>query len=325
MTDDRYRREGQRRYRRDYDESRNRSYGRSFEGDEGRYQRGGWESIDDDYPLGGQGTERYGGERSRGEYGGRMSGQGGYGRRSGSRWGASEERFGPSYGGEYGGFEDQDYGRGPSGYGSDYDYGGWSQREGRWGGPGRGRYGQQGREFEGQRSGGEGQGMSREGYRQRAQGGGGYGEQMSSGGYGQWYGERAGQHRGRGPKGYRRSDERIREDVCDRLSDDASVDASEIEVRVNNCEVTLSGTVESREQKRRAEDCAEAVSGVKNVQNNLRVSEGSGAGAATRSSWTGSSSAASGTAGTQSSGSSGTSGTQGSGTSAFGSDAKRET
>jgi hypothetical protein len=33
----------------------------------------------------------------------------------------------------------------------------------------------------------------------------------------------------------------------------------------------LAGTVDSRDQKRRAEDCAENVSGVRNVQNNLRV------------------------------------------------------
>ncbi|HXC58206.1 MAG TPA: BON domain-containing protein [Steroidobacteraceae bacterium] len=79
-------------------------------------------------------------------------------------------------------------------------------------------------------------------------------------------------HRGRGPKGYVRSDERIREDVSDRLSDDRLVDASDIEVSVAGSEVTLSGTVNSREERRRAEDCAERVSGVSHVQNNLRVS-----------------------------------------------------
>jgi osmotically-inducible protein OsmY len=79
-------------------------------------------------------------------------------------------------------------------------------------------------------------------------------------------------HRGRGPKGYVRSDERIREDVSDRLGDDPIVDASEIEVSVAGSEVTLAGTVNSREERRRAEDCAERVSGVAHVQNNLRVS-----------------------------------------------------
>lgn len=83
------------------------------------------------------------------------------------------------------------------------------------------------------------------------------------------------QYRGHGPKGYARSDERIREDVCDRLSDDPSVDASEIEVAVANGEVTLTGMVHDRYAKRRAEDVADDISGVKNVQNNIRVQNGS--------------------------------------------------
>jgi hypothetical protein len=56
------------------------------------------------------------------------------------------------------------------------------------------------------------------------------------------------------------------------LGDDWLVDATEIEVAVLNGEVTLSGTVDRREQRRRAEDVAESVSGVKHVQNNIRVS-----------------------------------------------------
>lgn len=82
------------------------------------------------------------------------------------------------------------------------------------------------------------------------------------------------QYRGHGPKGYSRSDERIREDVCDRLSDDARVDASEIEVSVTGGEVTLTGTVNDRYAKRRAEDVTDDISGVKNVQNNIRVQQG---------------------------------------------------
>lgn len=80
--------------------------------------------------------------------------------------------------------------------------------------------------------------------------------------------------RGRGPKGYVRSDARILEDVCDRLSDDAWLDASDVEVTVEGSEVTLSGTVNSRDERRRAEDCADRVSGVTHVQNNLRVALG---------------------------------------------------
>jgi len=81
--------------------------------------------------------------------------------------------------------------------------------------------------------------------------------------------------RGKGPKGYSRGDDRIREDVCDRLSDDDDVDASNISVRVSNGEVTLDGHVASRWEKRAAEDCVEQCSGVKHVQNNLRVKEAS--------------------------------------------------
>ena len=79
-------------------------------------------------------------------------------------------------------------------------------------------------------------------------------------------------HRGRGPKGYIRSDNRIREDVCDRLTDDPDIDASEIDVRVANGEVTLTGTVTDRTAKRHADNLAERIGGVRHVQNNLRVS-----------------------------------------------------
>jgi osmotically-inducible protein OsmY len=85
--------------------------------------------------------------------------------------------------------------------------------------------------------------------------------------------DRRGEHRGRGPRNYTRSDERIRDDVNDRLSDDSWLDASEIEVKAEKGEVTLTGTVNNRNDKRRAEDVAEQVSGVKHVQNNLRVKE----------------------------------------------------
>lgn len=88
----------------------------------------------------------------------------------------------------------------------------------------------------------------------------------------------AGYHRGRGPKGYQRSDARIMEDVNDRLTDDPHLDASEIEVSVKGREVTLTGTVNSRFEKRHAEDLAEAVSGVSHVQNNLRVQQYADAG-----------------------------------------------
>ncbi len=88
-------------------------------------------------------------------------------------------------------------------------------------------------------------------------------------------------HKGKGPKEYRRSDERIREDVCDRLSEDSYIDASNVEVRVLNGEVTLDGTIDNRNAKRRAEDIIESISGVSNVQNNLRVGQSMPAGSTT--------------------------------------------
>lgn len=78
-------------------------------------------------------------------------------------------------------------------------------------------------------------------------------------------------HRGRGPRGYKRSDSRIAEDINDRLTEDPHLDASDIEVSVQDGEATLSGFVARREDKRRAEDVAERISGVNHVQNNLRV------------------------------------------------------
>lgn len=82
--------------------------------------------------------------------------------------------------------------------------------------------------------------------------------------------------RGKGPKGYRRSDERIREDVSERLEEDHDVDASDIEVRVADGVVTLSGTVRDRWQKRRAEDIAERATAVRDVQNEIRLAHDAG-------------------------------------------------
>lgn len=81
----------------------------------------------------------------------------------------------------------------------------------------------------------------------------------------------SGPHKGKGPRGYQRSEERIKEDINDRLSDDGQLDASDIEVEVKDNSVILSGSVNSREAKRRAEDLAESISGVHNVENRLHV------------------------------------------------------
>jgi osmotically-inducible protein OsmY len=89
--------------------------------------------------------------------------------------------------------------------------------------------------------------------------------------WGQFGGQLSGAFAGRGPKGYTRSDERIREDVSDKLMEHPDLDASEIEVRVSGGEVTLAGSVDSRWAKRLAEDIAESCTGVRDVMNQLRV------------------------------------------------------
>jgi osmotically-inducible protein OsmY len=80
--------------------------------------------------------------------------------------------------------------------------------------------------------------------------------------------------RGLGPQGYKRADERINDDVHERLTDDPWLDASEISISVSGGEVTLSGTVDNRESKHRAERLVEDISGVNHVQNNLRLAKG---------------------------------------------------
>jgi osmotically-inducible protein OsmY len=73
------------------------------------------------------------------------------------------------------------------------------------------------------------------------------------------------------PRSYSRADERVRDDVCERLRDDPFLDASGIEVRVDGADVTLAGSVSGSADKRRAQDLAENVSGVGQVKNELRV------------------------------------------------------
>jgi osmotically-inducible protein OsmY len=237
--------------------------------------------------TGGYGSERRG--SGRGEYG-------------------QSERFGDyrGHGGDRPSYRDEDRRESSRGYGAgrgeDRDFGGgwYSSRSSGRGSSDFGGFGSgysRGDRWGEARSGGYGEGRFRdENDRRESYGRGAQGDERgfwdrASDEVSSWFGDRAaegrrrederGQHRGRGPKNYTRSDDRIREDVNDRLSDDPYVDASEIEVTVSSCEVTLSGTVDSRDAKRRAEDCAEAVSGVRHVQNNLRIQQaGAGQGSA---------------------------------------------
>ena len=78
---------------------------------------------------------------------------------------------------------------------------------------------------------------------------------------------------GRGPKGYKRSDEKIIEEACQRLERDGDIDASEIEVSAEDGVIRLRGTVDDRQTKRRAEECVESIYGARDVMNELRVSQ----------------------------------------------------
>jgi hypothetical protein len=80
-----------------------------------------------------------------------------------------------------------------------------------------------------------------------------------------------------GPKGYRRTDERVREDVCERLAMNPYVDVGDVSVEVANGVVTLDGTVRERREKYVIEDIADAVFGVTEVDNRLRVQRQPGA------------------------------------------------
>lgn len=80
-----------------------------------------------------------------------------------------------------------------------------------------------------------------------------------------------GPYAGVGPKGYQRSSNDLKERVCERLESAGDIDASTVEVDVEDGEVTLSGTVNDRRQKRLIEDCAESVYGVRDVHNHLRI------------------------------------------------------
>lgn len=82
-----------------------------------------------------------------------------------------------------------------------------------------------------------------------------------------------GPHAGKGPRGYQRSDTRIYEEVCEALTRDGDLDASQIEVLVQDGEVLLSGTVSDKQTRRLAEDLAAECAGVRDVHNRLRVVE----------------------------------------------------
>lgn len=173
--------------------------------------------------------------------------------------------------------------QGSYGQGGDYGSRGYERVRRGFGGPGQSDYragqGGYGEAGSGRPSGGRAYGDysgSPSGYYGEDYGRQGRGQSgwQGSQGHEQWgQGQEYGQYRGRGPKGYKRSDDRIRDEVCDCLTDDDRLDASNIDIAVKDGEVTLSGFVIVREDKRWAELLAERISGVREVQNSLRVQD----------------------------------------------------
>lgn len=189
------------------------------------------------------------------------------------RWGqqglGGEERSGwgrmsgwPQYGESYG---QSDYGRG--GYGqSGYGQSGYGQSGFGRSGYGQGRYGQSGY---GEYAHGHDYGQSGQQY-----GGGFYGS-YGAGGQQQWGGmEGRARTQRRGPKGYQRSDERIRDDICERLMYRDDLDVENVSIEVKEGRVRLDGEVPERRMKHEIEDVADGVFGVKDVENNIRVKRG---------------------------------------------------
>ena len=178
---------------------------------------------------------------------------GGYGQR-GQAGGRGEAGYrGPSGEREYVGYDEEE------GYGAGRSGGLRDRSRQQWAGEGRSRSTEAGMREEPDEM--------RWGRQQGLYGSTEYGGAMASG-MGQ---SRMQTHVGKGPKGWQRSDERIREDVNEALTRHPGIDASEIEVRVQGGEVTLTGTVTDRQTKRQAEEVVERVFGAKDVQNQIRV------------------------------------------------------
>jgi len=81
----------------------------------------------------------------------------------------------------------------------------------------------------------------------------------------------AGYPRPTGPKNYARSDERVREEVCERLAHAPGIDVSEVSVNVSGSVVTLTGHVDNRRTKYAVEDIADDTYGVSDVVNQIHV------------------------------------------------------
>jgi hypothetical protein len=79
-------------------------------------------------------------------------------------------------------------------------------------------------------------------------------------------------YRGKGPKSYKRSRERILDDAAEALTREPELDAGDISIEVNDDrDVILGGEVGHKADKRLAEDLVADIVGVHDVHNNIRV------------------------------------------------------
>jgi osmotically-inducible protein OsmY len=83
--------------------------------------------------------------------------------------------------------------------------------------------------------------------------------------------ELEGPYAGMGPEGYHPNDERILEEVNDRLMQHGWLDARAVRVQVEDGHVTLSGRVDSRRARQMAAETAASVLGVRGVENDLQI------------------------------------------------------
>lgn len=81
------------------------------------------------------------------------------------------------------------------------------------------------------------------------------------------------QHAGKGPRGYTKRDQAILEEICEELTRDSHIDASQLSVQVVDGVVILSGEIESLEAKDRIMGIVSEVHGISQFVNEMRVSD----------------------------------------------------
>lgn len=231
-------------------------------GSQDPYSSGGYRNVqnagssyrDENQPRHDQSYGERGSRQQRQQFG---DSQYGSKQRGGASSGGSQSSTsgGPEYGDPYGRNQwrygqEQSYGQGQSGANAGQQYSSGQNRA-----------------DTGQQSGGRYSGGSTGRWSSYDQGS----EQQFSGGAGSAAQRQGQSFRGYGPQNYTRSDERLTEEINDRLTNDHDTDARQIEVKVSKGVVTLTGRVSERMMKYRAEEIAEEIPGVKEVDNQIKV------------------------------------------------------